>query len=205
MTSSSSRWQEFAVAGPRYIAELVEIITVAAGLKTRAEQLVVALPLLHLDHQPGIVPRHRHVLHDRKAVEIVEAAGYKFVGALGALRWRRNHKAAAENIDRHVAIWPDLAVLTVMPIPGLEMTGACSGDQWCLSVTVKGVGKHTLVLGSQSSEVMPFRLPHMKPIDGALANLPAILLLATNPNPPYRLTIGRLLASTGNVATPCAA
>jgi len=37
-------------------------------------------------------------------------------------------------------------------------------------------------LESQSSEVMPLRLPHMNPIAGALANLLAIWLLATNPN-----------------------
>jgi hypothetical protein len=37
---------------------------------------------------------------------------------------------------------------------------------------------------------------------GALANLPAISAQPTDPNLLYRLTIGRLLASTGNVATP---
>src|SRR5262249_62048081 len=77
-------WQEFAIARPRYITERVEVITVPGGFETRAEQLVVALPLLDLGDHPGIVPRFdRHILHDRQSVEIVEAAGYKFVAALG--------------------------------------------------------------------------------------------------------------------------
>jgi hypothetical protein len=48
---------------------------VAGVLETHSEQLVVALPLLDLGDQPGIVPRfHRHIRHNRKPVEIVEAA-----------------------------------------------------------------------------------------------------------------------------------
>src|SRR6516165_1385986 len=139
-------WQEFAVAGPRYIAELVEIITVAAGLKTRAEQLVVTLPLLHLGHQPGIVPRfHPHVLHDRKAVEIVEAAGYKLIAALGALRWRRHHKAVAQNIDRDIPVGPDPAALTIVFVPSLKIAAAAANDDARLAVTVERIGQNALI------------------------------------------------------------
>jgi hypothetical protein len=69
-----------------------------------------------------------------------------------------------------------------MTIPSLEMTEAGSRNQWSLAVTVQSISKDSFVLESQSSEVMPLRLPHMNSIAGALANLLAIWLLATNPN-----------------------
>src|SRR5262249_19084418 len=139
-------------------------------------------PLLDLGNQPGIVPRlHRHILHDWKSVEIVQAAGDELIAALGALRRRRDHKAGAQNIDWDISVGPDSAALTVMPIPGLEMPRARSRDQRRQAVATAWARTRSS-LESQSSEVMPLRLPHMKPIAGALANLPAILALPINPN-----------------------
>src|SRR5262249_9148292 len=118
-------WQEFAIARPRYITERIEIIAVSGGFETITEQLAVALPLLDLGNQPEIVPRlHRHILHRRKASEIIQAAGYKLIAALGALRRRCDHKAGAKNIDRDVSVGTDPTALAVMAIPGLEMAAA---------------------------------------------------------------------------------
>src|SRR5262249_51907019 len=66
---------------------------------------------------------------------------------LRALRWRRKHKASAQNINRDISVWPNPPALTVMAIPGLEMTGARSRDQWSRAVAVHRVGKNSFVLG----------------------------------------------------------
>src|SRR5262249_43508637 len=61
------------------------------------------------------------------------------------LRRRGDHKAAAQNINRHIAARTDQSPLACMAIPGLEMPAPTARDNSRSAMSLERIGQHPRV------------------------------------------------------------
>jgi hypothetical protein len=95
-------------------------------------------------------------------VEIIKATLNELVVRFDAVRWRRDHEAAAEHVDWLFRIRTNLALFAVPAIPSLMVARARADDDWGAAVAVERVYKRAFVVCVYVEDRQPAALTRAK-------------------------------------------
>jgi hypothetical protein len=89
--------------------------------------------------------RRRYVAQARQNNEVIKATVNEFIIRFHASRGWRDHEAAAEYVNGPVWIRTNSPRLAVVAIPTLIVAGARAHENWCGTMSVKGLGEYAFV------------------------------------------------------------
>src|SRR5262249_7329461 len=87
----------------------------------------------------------RRVAQRRKAIQVIKRPLNELIASLRSPRRRSDHKATAENINRHITAGTDQSPFARVAIPGLIVSAAATRDNWRPAMSLDRVGQYSLV------------------------------------------------------------